>query len=272
MSDDPKVNPTSSYPVRASKVGQSQSRMEPIVSPALLQRRFLANIPTKFKNFEFTAEDFQDQIDRAVSLIEAELNIDLVPVQRAEKVAYHRDEYRSFVHLRTVRGPILQVDSLIIRGANGDNIYQVPNTWIDPGQFHARQINVIPLFAAYGVNSVQGSAPASMLFLTTMAGLTWIPSYWEITYVSGLCDMAGHVPIFVNELIGIYAAKEILSQAQTYFTKTSVSIQQDGLSQSTGGPGPQVYAKRIEDLEKKEAQVKKNIKKLFGQKYIMGYY
>jgi len=242
------------------------------MSPTVLQRRFLKNIPTKFQFDEFTAEDFQDHIMRAINDLEIDLNLDIYPVQRAEKVAFSRSEYKNFIHLHTVRGPILEIESLIIRSADEENLYQIPPEWIDPGNFHYRQLNVIPLLAAYGLNTLKGSVTnAGITFLTVLEGLTWVPSYWEIKYTSGVCSKKGQVPVSINELIGIYAAKEILSQAQTAYTKNSVSIGQDGLSQSTSGPGVQVFAKRIEELERKEERIKGSLKKMFGQKFIMGW-
>jgi len=268
-----RVNPVAAYPVRASQTGDSLTRIEPIITPAQLQSRFLKNIPTQFKNDSFTSEDFQDQIERAISLIEIHLNLDIYPVTRKERLGFHRDEYRSFINLRTSHGPILEVSKLSITNSDAQDIYVVPYQWIDPGQFHYRQLNVIPM----SVGSSQGYGALGLAsfttpFLSVMAsGITWVPSYWEVEYTSGVCCKDGHVPMFINELIGIYAAIEIISQAQTAFTKTSVSISQDGLSQSTGGPGPAVFNKRLEDLEAKKAPLEKSIKKIFSQKFLTGY-
>jgi hypothetical protein len=79
------------------------------------------------------------------------------------------------------------------------------------------------------------------------------------------------IPVPVNDLIGYYAAIEILSMlAATYARSTSQSLSIDSFSQSAGGPGPQLFAKRMEELMALRDALKKKIKTAYGQKIFSG--
>ena len=88
---------------------------------------------------------------------------------------------------------------------------------------------------------------AGIAFLSVMDGLNWVPAYWQINYTAGLSNREGSVPAIVNELIGCIAAIAILSEIAPLFFFTSQSQSQDGISQSSSGPGPRIYELRIEN-------------------------
>jgi hypothetical protein len=49
----------------------------------------------------------------------------------------------------------------------------------------------------------------------------------------------------------------------------SQSLGQDGLSQSTSGPGTQLYVQRIQDLQQQKEQILKQLKRVFVNKMFM---
>jgi len=260
------------YPVYATGVSDSLTRAEPIITPAEVQSRYMKNIPTKFAHDELTVDDFKDQIKLAINRIELELDIDIYPVERTEKHPYTHTEYINYCFLRTKMGPIMRLEHICVRSANGENLYEIPPQWIDPGNFHFRQINVIPLMSTYGINQFSNSTqPAGLVLLTIMGGLGFIPSYWEIKYTSGVSKTEGQVPVPVNELIGLEAAHKMISMAQAANTKNSVSISQDGLSQSSSGPGPEVYKRRMDDIQDQIDLIKRSLKKRFSKKFLTGF-
>jgi len=87
--------------------------------------------------------------------------------------------------------------------------------------------------------------------------------------VAGFRDFL--VPDFVNDLIGLTAAIEILSQlGATYAWMTGGSLGIDGLSQSSSGPGPQVFATRIGELKERQAKLMKKFRNFGGMSLSVG--
>lgn len=265
----PKEIATLAYPVLASSTTGLLTRVEPVLTPAKLKSRYLKGILDKLPaGVSYSNDELKDQINMAINELETELKVPVFAEKFKERLPFDYNLYRSYIHLRTQNGPILSIDSLGIVSANRENIFRLPAEWIDTGLFHQRQINVIPLLAAYGVNSVTGSiANAGIAFLTVLGGLGWVPSYWEVDITVGLCKEPGQVPIVVNNLIGIYAALNILSTIAPNNSNTSISIGQDGISQASSNPGPAIFQTRINELEGKKRILLKQLQRIFGQKF-----
>jgi len=59
----------------------------------------------------------------------------------------------------------------------------------------------------------------------------------------------GKVPKPVNDLIGTIAAMEILSQLAQRTAIFGVEFEHDGGSQSVSTPGPEIFTRRMQDLQ-----------------------
>lgn len=274
MSDftNSKSYPTAIYPVHASDTSGLIRRCEPILTPAKLKSRYLKGVPLAFPNGDaFSDDDLKDKINVALNEAELLLNMTINRESRMEKHPFDKSLYNCFIHIRSEHGPIISLEELSIVSADGNNIFSIPATWIETANFAKRLINVIPLLAAYGVNQLQGTqvSNAGIAFLTVMGGLTWVPAYWQIKYTAGMSFKEGQVPIPVNELVGTLAAIEILSEIAQSNIYTSQSLSQDGISQSSSGPGPNVYKTRIEELEKKKNELIKKLKGIFFGKFFV---
>ena len=101
------------------------------------------------------------------------------------------------------------------------------------------------------------------------SGVDWVPSYWEIEYVTGVCAKEGFVPMVVNELIGCIAAIDILGNLGQQNLNTSVSVSHDGISQSSSNPGPAVFQTRIGELTAKKEELVKKLRKIYYNKQFM---
>lgn len=264
---------TAIYPVHAQETSGLVKRCEPIITPEKLVSRYLKGIPLTFPNGDtITADDLKDKIMLATNEAELLLNMTINREQFKQKVPMDRSLYNCFVHIRAEHGPIVSLEQLAIVSANGANIFQIPPDWIESANFAKRLINVIPLLAAYGVNQLQGSTTVSnagIAFLTVMGGLGWVPAYWQITYTAGMSAKEGQVPVPVNELIGIIAAIDVLSLIAPSNIWTSQSLSQDGISQSSSGPGPMLYRQRLEELEDKKNTIIKKLKGIFMGKFFI---
>lgn len=265
---------TSIYPVHAAETSGLLKRIEPILTPEQLVSRFLKGIPLQLPNGDFfTNAELKDRIYLACNEAELLLKTTITREAFVEKLPFDYSLYRAYIHLKAEHGPIISLEHLAIVSADFNNIFEIPPTWIESANFSKNIINVIPLLASYGVNTVSGAVGnAGIAFLTIMDGLNWVPSYWQINYTAGLSNREGSVPASVNELIGCIAAIAILSEIAPLFLWTSQSQSQDGVSQASSGPGPRIYMLRIEELEKKKDNLVKKLTAIFSRKWFIDNY
>jgi hypothetical protein len=267
-----KISGTAVYPVHAQQTSGLLTRCEPLLGPDKFVRLFLKGIPLKFPNGDrYTAEDFQDKLNWAMNETELLLGTTILREAFRHKVPFDYSLYKAYIHIMAEKGPIISLEELAIVSADNNNIFNIPPTWIECTNFSKRLINVIPLLAAYGVNQVAGAVGnAGIAFLTVMDGLNWVPAYWQISYTAGLSNSEGQVPVPVNELIGCIAAIDVLSQIAATNRFNSQSQSQDGISQSSSGPGPNIYNKRIEDLTARRDKLVSKMKSIFSNRYFVG--
>jgi hypothetical protein len=262
---------TTVYPVHANGTSGLLKRVEPLLTPDLFKSRHMKGIFERLpKSFQMSNEEIKDQINLAINELEIEINVPVFAEQFREKHPYDATLYKSFIHIVAQKGPIISIEDFTITSANRINIFRIPPTWVETAQFHQRQINVVPLLAAYGINQIAGSvASGGIAFLTSLGGLGNVPSYWEIVYTAGMCRDVGTVPVTINQIIGTIAAINTLSPLALANPNTSVSLGQDGISQATSGPGANIYATRMAELQLQRANLMKQLKKVFSQKYLM---
>lgn len=262
---------TAAYPVHAAETSGLIRRAEPLLTPEKLRSRFLKGIPLTFPNGDtFSDDDLKDKILLATNEAELLLNMTVSREAFKEKAPFDKSLYDAFIHIKTEKGPILTIEHLQITSADGNSIFEIPPAWVETANFSKRLINVIPLLAAFGVNSVQGSVSnAGIAFLTIIGGLGWVPAYWTVKYTAGMSFKEGQVPIPVNELVGVIAAIDCLSLIAPSNLFTSQSLSQDGISQSSSGPGPRLYELRISELEAKKAQIISKLKGIFSGKFFI---
>jgi hypothetical protein len=242
------------------------------LTPEQLKSRFLLGIPLRFFNGDvLTDANIKDRIYLAQNEAELRLKITITREERKEKLPFKYEDYKSYIHLNAEQGPICTIHQLAIVSSDKNIVFEIPPEWIETSNFSKSIINVIPILAAYGSNSIEGAvANSGIALLTLLGGLNWVPSYWEILYTSGVSNKEGSVPTVVNEYIGCIAAIAILSEIAATFIYNSQSQTQDGISQSSSGPGPRIYFLRIEELERKANDLEKKIKAIFSQKFFVG--
>lgn len=263
---------TAIYPVHALQTSGLFSRCEPILTPELLKSRFFKGIPLLFSNGDkFSDDEIKDRINLAANQVELDLKTTLDKVVRQEKLPFKQEDYKAYIHLTAEQGPIVSIEQLAIVSADKNLIFAIPAEWIETSNFSKRIINVIPLLAAYGVNSVQGAVGnAGIAFLTVIDGLNWVPAYWQIQYVTGLTNSEGKIPTPVNELIGCIAAIDLLSEIAATYIYTNQSQSQDGISQSSSSPGPRIFELRIAELTAKRERLEKQLRTVFSNRFIVG--
>jgi hypothetical protein len=258
------------YPVHLAKSSNLFKRVEPLITPAQLISRFLLGIPLPDA---YKSDDvLKDRINIAANEFEMLIKTPLVAELYRDKLPYDAALYRSFIHLNAQHKPIQRLLSLQISSADGQSLYTVPGIWIEPANFHRGLINVIPLLSTFGSTAQTGGIiqSAGLIFLATLGQLTFCPSFFQITYTSGVARNENNIPLICNSLVGTLAAIDILSNLASLNVATSVSISQDGISQASSGPGTQIYKTRMDELIQKREKYSAEIRQVFSNKYFMG--
>jgi hypothetical protein len=262
---------SAAYPVHAARTSGLLSRSEPILTPQLLISRYLKGIPLAFPNGDsYSAQDVQDQIQLAINEVELMCKITLSREQFVDNVPFDIALYKSFIYLKTEQRPVLAVQSVQIVSSDGYNVFAIPPEWLTSSEFSKGIVNVVPILGAYSVATGGGvGAYGGIPYLNVFSQLTFVPSFWQITYDTGVSKIEGQFPTVVNDLVGTMAAINMLSNIATMFINTSQSLSRDGISQSSSGPGPRVYQLRIEELTKKRDELLGKIKATFSTKFVI---
>lgn len=266
---DSKITSQGTYPVEIKQTSGLISRIETLLTPEHLKSRYLKGIDVS----DYADDELKDEISLAINEFELLSGLTVNPVQHTEVLPFDASMYRNFVYTKTNHGPILSVQSFTIESSDEKVIYPLPTIWLDLRLAHRRQINIIPLLTANTISTANvglvGGGAGAFLFLRALGNINWMPAFWRISYTSGICKEEGQVPIVINDIIGLTTAIEILSTKQNQIAHTSQSLAQDGLSQSSGGLGPQSYEARITRLEEKREKLLKKVKAIFFSKYYL---
>ena len=270
--EDSKKYGTSTYPVHAKETSGIFKRVEPMLTPEKLISRFLKGIPLTFRDGStLDSEELKDRINLAANEFEVLTGLSVSREVFKQKFPFDRRLYQHYMHFRTEHTPIISLERMSIQSADDQNIFNIPQEWIETSRFAYGQVNVIPLLSTYvsGGAAASGSAGIALLSILENA-YHFVPAFWELEYTSGVCAKDGTVPMVVNQLIGAIAAIEILSEKAADDANTSVQISQDGISQMTSSPGAAKYQARIDKLEEKKEKLIAKLKGIFARKYFIG--
>jgi hypothetical protein len=254
------------------------SRMEPLITPEQLKTRFLFGVPLYSnqkdpltgKRAQITDEMLRDDfIVRAVNMAESMCHIDIFPVQRFEKHPFDKAHYEAFGFMLAEHKPILSLQQLAIVPSNNIVVYEVPLSWVESSYFVRGQINIVPLTAAFQGSGFlpPSSAAGGAAFLQILGTKNWIPAYWMIAYVAGLC-IDGTVPVIINELVGAIAARSVLEVLGMSNKVAQYNLNTDGFGQSVNVTGTDLYKPQLQQLEDRIQVLIGKIKSIFSIKMI----
>ncbi|MEM4359962.1 MAG: hypothetical protein QXT45_05485, partial [Candidatus Bilamarchaeaceae archaeon] len=237
---------------------------------------------------EIDDDTIKNIIAKAASRVELECNIDVFPVVRVVRAPWDRVKSgqgwgQINLGVRQIRTllevSVRTVDSMHVKNdvaysdtddsREGTVLFNIPLSWVDTSYLRKGVIHFIPLLSSsegviIGLPAV-GYAANPMVHILRFQ--QQMPSFWFIRYESGFEENA--IPSIINDLIGIYAAIDILSMLGPTNRFNSQSIGLDGASQGVSGPGNQLYALRIQELMQKAEMIKDVIKSRFTNKIFM---
>lgn len=274
--ENSKGPPGSIYPDNALESNAAET--EPLLTAAQLRQRFLFGLPlhSKIKDpvtgktQQLTDPILNDIITGCISQIETEFKFDISAKKRRQKYPFDRHEYDSFGFFQLDHSPVSSVDKLTITPANGLDVYEIPKDWIETAYLIRGQINIIPIGIGSVYQGLIASTPVNgAWFLSVLQFTNWLPAYWCFDYTSGFPN--GQMPRVINEIIGCLAAIEVLGMmAATYAQTTSSSLGIDGFSQSSSGPGPNLFQARIDLLQAKYDKLGKRLRVNYGHQIFSG--
>lgn len=259
---------TKVFPPDTLETSDLFGRVEALITADELRSRFLHSVPSLDN---FSDAELKREIESAMNQIELETGISLYKTQKRQRMPYDAALYRSFLYMKMNHRPILSVEKVAVISSDGQGIYNVPLEWLEASFFHKGQINLLPIMSVFGIGGVKASDSASgnLIFLQALANYNWLPAFWTVEYTVGISHTDGHMPVVMNDLIGITAALNVLSALQTTNIYTSQSLSQDGISQSSSGPGPQIFQPRIDFLTGRRQLIMGQIKRITFNKYFL---
>ncbi len=246
------------------------SRYEPLITGEAMVERFLTNIDLSDPRTKkpMPAQVLNEQILDAIAVLEMEVGLQIFPTQHRERQAFDRNLYATMGYMMLEKRPVMSIESLTITASNNVDLWTVSNDWIDTGRMAGGQIYIVPINVAVTAQ-MGGGASGGAAFLAILGQQSWVPAYWMVTYTTGFKD--GKLPRAVNVLVGIQAAIQVLGLlAAARAAVTSKSIGMDGLSQSSSGPGPQMYDTVIKLLMDRKKVLVGKMKNQYGLKMFSG--
>ena len=272
----------SAYPDEVIDGSGLYDRIEPMLTPKIFKNRFLFGVPLTAPTTGETLNnsDFKDAIKRAVNQFEMDSKVLVMPVIQRTRLPFDPNLYQRNMWFEVPKKPVQKVIRLAICSADydenertkqypsGNNIYQIPNNWIDMSYATHGKIFVNPLnpaFASVGTGTMAAASGATILQFINFGG--WIPAFWTIEYLSGLCTEEGHVPVFINECIGQLAAILLLDNLIPLYNIASQSLSIDGLSQSVSDQRFRLLTEKraalVESYERNYKKVKATMNQSF---------
>jgi hypothetical protein len=266
------------YPNNQIHADDSWLETEPLITPQKVKSLHLFGIPlvsgmrdpNTGKNDVFPMSQMAEHIDYAVATAELETGLTIFPRQFDKSMPFDPQEYKSFGYFQLPYRPIASIQEVSIKIANNQTLWKIPLEWISTSNLIWGQLNILTV-GILGVVTETGKAQPipdaagnALLFNALMGKDSyWMPELWRFKLTAGF--PSGKIPKVVNDLIGTIAAMEVLGLIATTYAKTnSQSLSVGGLSESTGGLGPQLFDARLKLLAAKRAMITKKLKGVFN--------
>jgi hypothetical protein len=210
------------------------NQFEPLLSVKKLKDTYLFGVrAVDHEGKELSDDAVQQFINAAISALEHDLDIAIMPRAAEEHKDYYANDYNDFGYMSLNRYPVISVESIKMvyqRDANNlETVLEIPQNWVrlDP------DTGIIRLIASsqYPARMQFGSSGS---FFPEIFKNSMVPNMWVVNYTHGFKQ--GCVPTIVNSAIGLLAANYFLIIAGDLILSSAgisgQSISLDGLSQS----------------------------------------
>lgn len=220
---------------------RNYTQVEPLITVQKLKETYLfgaLHFPD-YKGDELSDDALQTFINNAISMLEHDLDLAIMPRLKTEFKDYSANDYYDWGFMQLNNNPVISLESLkvvFIKGVNPatneeefETVLDIPKQWLrlDPD---AGSIRMIPNNKFPGRLAV-GSGGA--FFPELFNRHSHVPHLWEVKYYHGF--KAGCIPSVLNAAIGLIAsiyAMNILGDLIIGAGISGTSLSLDGLSQS----------------------------------------
>lgn len=264
--------PNGKYTEPESVIDAADSRYEPLINAQDIRDTYLFGISLKSPETgqvmtdTLIEENFRED---AITELEEESHLIIRPTQVKEGQPFDRNEYMAMGYFRLKHRPVSSIEQLQIVTSNQAILWTVSIDWIDTRYLAEGLVYIVPINVAVAPSAQSGGAAGGAAFLAILGQQSWVSAFWNITYTLGYKDEK--FPRNINMIIGLQTAINICSELQAANARNqSKSISQDGLSQSSSNAGPEIYAKKIEQLELRKKKLIKKLKNKYGMTMFSG--
>jgi len=249
------------YPVYAEVEGIKNSnrqinRVEPLITPDILKKSYLfgVHVLDKETGEDLSDDTYQQFINTAVSMLEHDLDISILPQDIVEHKDFRQNEYWDWSYMMTNNVPVIKINNLqfvYMKDVNSqDNpVLNIPAQWLRI-QSHDGVLRLIPNSSFPG-NLQIGNTGA---FFPEILRSTMIPHLWKIEYSIGFSE--GKVPVLLNQCIAMIASILVLTVGGILILGAGISgssVSIDGLSESiqtTQSSENTAYSAQIKQFQK----------------------
>jgi len=211
------------------------TQVEPLITVEKLKQTYLFGVLgfTDEEGNKLSDEAVQGFINSAISLLEHDLDLAIMPRRKEEHKDYFVNDYYEWGYLQLNNYPVISIESMRIvylrDQYNLETVMDIPQQWIrlDPDTGIIRLIPNNRFPGTLAVNS--GGAFFPELFNRN----SHVPNLWVLEYTHGF--KGGCVPVLVNSVIGLTAAITAMAVVGDLIVAPGIagsSLSLDGLSQS----------------------------------------
>lgn len=217
------------------------TQVESIITPKQLKERYLFGIEiVDNQGNELPDKTIQNYINNAISMLEHDLGIYILPRDIEEQKDYQANDYFQWGYLQLNYSPVIYLTDLKIAYLRDFNnltnqledeaILDIPKEWIRLSGDEGNILRLVPnnKFPA----RLQVEAGGSF-FPELFRRHGHVPDLWIVNYKVGFKD--GKIPVLINQAIGYIASLQALSIAGNLVLGAGIagsSLSIDGLSQS----------------------------------------
>jgi hypothetical protein len=226
-----------------------------ILSIGELKEHYLFGVDlTNDASLPYADSMFEEFIRAAISQVEIELDIPILPVQVTdERHDFNREDYSKYIWMALKKYPILSVSEVRMTMPGEQTIMTFDPTWLHP-QLDSGQLQVVPGAGVAGAILLGASGAYMPLVYGSSRS---VPDLFRVDYLAGLWP----TPPVIRDVIAMVASFGPFNTAGDLIAGAGIaskSIGIDGLSQSIGttssatnaGYGARIiiYAKKIKEL------------------------
>ena len=252
------------------------TRYLPLPTAATLKEEGLFGLPLRSALTGQTVSDatLEKYITKAVSSLEHQLNIYITPIHFDERHDLVRDIWaNSSAWLKLNQGPVLDVQEVHLSFTNQNSLppsikYPLELVYVNSQD---GAIRLVPALGFTGSLTAALIAAGSQVAWFYMIGSSVFPGAIRVKYRSGF--EKDKVPAVLVSLIDKMAALQVLSAiGPLLFPQGSVSIGIDGLSQSTGNPGPSFLSQRVAELKEQIMMETEAVKTYYHKRLLVDFF